>query len=338
MRIRGIESTPYRLPLIHPWRDSHGQFTERKGWIIKLRTTELTGIGDCAPLPSVGTETYQQAANWLQHHSFRFNGIGSDDLLIYLDNQDDIPPAVRCGIETAAIDLLCKQNGHSISQWLNPEALDKVSVCANLGALENDIAAHLDQAHGCSVIKLKLGLNSLETELESLDRLCRRLPEGLTLRLDANQAWSFEEAEQLLDTCQTLPIESIEEPLHEPGINSLQRLQQRSQIPIAVDESLSQMSLEPFLDQPVVKRLTLKPMVLGGPRQCLKLARRAYDRGLGVVITTTVDSAIGVWMATHLAAALGPQSMEMAHGLATSAWLRENLYVPPVINNGFITL
>lgn len=336
MRIQNLTASPYQLPLKHPWTDHHGRHTERKGWIIKLHTEDSMGIGECAPFPSAGTETFEQAENWLRQHNNQFNGLEIEDLLPLLDQHPNIPPAVHCGIETAAIDLLSKQANKSFSQWLNPAALNQVFVNANLGSLNSDTATRITEAKGYKVIKLKVGLSDVKTEVGLLQAMSKQLPKDVLLRLDANQAWSWDEASRVLEACQTLPIESIEEPLQNPSTASFQRLQQTTAIPVAADESLAQLPIDEFLQQSVVKRLVLKPMVHRGPRRCLELAQHSYQNDMDVVITTTLDAAVGVWMATHLATALGPKGRGMAHGLATSSWLAADLAEPPIIQEGII--
>ena len=70
--------------------------------------------------------------------------------------------------------------------------------------------------------------------------------------------------------------------------------------------------------------LVLKPMLLGGLMPALALARQAHERGLQVIVTTSLESAVGRAGAAHLAAAvlaLGPQP---AAGIATGRLLAEN--------------
>jgi len=79
------------------------------------------------------------------------------------------------------------------------------------------------------------------------------------------------------------------------------------------------MGADTVFDQKPVRRVVLKPMVLGGLVSALALARRAREVGVECVVTTTVDSAVGVTAALHLAAAV---ANDLAHGLATSSGWR----------------
>ena len=330
--------SPYRLRLRRNWISHSGVLRERRGWLISLQTDQAAGVGDCAPLPSAGTETEAQAQAWIERHGDHFCGREPAALLHRLDHHPDIPPpAVRCGIETALIDLLARAQGMNPARWLNPAAAEEVKVNANLGALNETILDRFDEATGFSVVKLKLGIGPIEHELRLLRGVAEHLPDGVSLRLDANRAWSREEATAWMCAIASLPIESIEEPLAEPDVEVLRQLQERTRIPLALDESLKGMNMDALLRDPPVKRLVLKPMVLGGLKPALELARRAYGANMQVIVTSTLDSAVGVWAAANLAAALGEPGAEQSHGLATSRWLAEDVAPAPEIVNGAIT-
>jgi len=319
-----------------PWTDGHGRITRREGWLIRIETAGLVGAGDCAPLASAGTEPYDTAADWLQKHIQQLTGRHPGELLDWLDRQTDIPPASRCGIETAVIDLLSQQQGVSLSRWLNRDSLDEIKVNAALGPLKTFTPKQLPEPGRWPLLKLKVGLAPVDEEIAQLRQLATRLPEGTRVRLDANQAWTPAEAASFLSRCAGLPIESIEEPLTNPDIDALRQLQQKTPVPIALDESFVRLDRAAVLRSPPVKRLTIKPMVAGGLRAALRLAQEAQVHGMEVVVTTTVDSAVGTWGAAHLAAALGNDGRDSIHGLATSQWLAKDVGRAPVIHNGLI--
>ncbi len=210
---------------------------------------------------------------------------------------------------------------------------------ANLGTLDDGVVARGVTAvkQGYTTLKLKIGITDIPSEIRRLKLLCRELPESVQLRLDANRAWDSSTAREFLQGVSKLPIESLEEPLAQPKIETLMQLQGESNITLALDETVAKLDTDDLLQLDAIRRIILKPMVLGGLLPSLLLGRRAQELGVEVVVTTTVDSAAGVWMATQLAAALDATG-QLCHGLGTSAWLQQDLGEPPEISNGTITI
>lgn len=231
-------------------------------------------------------------------------------------------------LECALFDLQARRKGVPLGRWLSSDAAPSVSVNA-VAALDDRVIAS-----GWPVIKVKVGRAGPEEEAALLHRL--PIPAGSLLRLDANCAWSFDQAALFLDLVADLPVDSLEEPLSEPTLASLALLQERTAIDIAVDESLPVLDAEALLSDKPVRRLVLKAGTVGGLRAGSRLAARARASGLGVVITTALDSAIGVAAAAHWAAAAG--SRDLAHGLATSDWLAEDVARPLPVAAGRVTL
>lgn len=329
LRIAESCLTPYRLPLRQPWRSAHGTFDHRTGWLVRLKTHDgHDGYGDCAPLPDAGTESPEAALAQLCASLPQLRGTSPQEALDGLASPLlALTPAARCALETALLDLLAQQAGVPLARWLNPDALLSVKTNQVIGELDETAASRAWSAinKGFSVLKLKIGLNTPENELVQLRDLSEILPPGVHLRLDANGAWNLAQAQQFICGLSGLPIESLEEPLRAPQTDLLRRLQALAQFPLALDESLARTDVEDPLTAQAVHRLVLKPMVLGGVLPALRLARRAQHGGMECVVTTTVDSAVGVLAAAHLAAAL---ANELAHGVATSSWLRADVGNP----------
>ena len=305
-----------------------GGWTERRGWLLRLACSDgVVGYGDCAPLPEAGTEIFAVAETALGKLMEHVLGRRADTLLDELGEYNDTP-AARCGVECALLDILSSREGLPLCRWLNAGARREVRLNAMLGSLEADaIQCALEAVErGFDVLKVKLGILPLQQEIASLRALAESLPAGVNLRLDANGSWDETRARDVIDAIDDLPVESLEEPLANPGWDSMLRLQALAPWPIAFDESLRRWSLEQLFPQLPVHRLVLKPMVLGGLLPAMALAVRARSEGADCVVTSTVDSAAGVYAASHLAAAL---SGSLAHGLATSEWLKEDLGPPP---------
>jgi len=107
---------PYRLPLRRPWRTASGVRTERRGWLVRLDSSDdLCGWGDCAPLEEAGTESWRHAAALLQYAVQALGDSGVDDVASLLP---DDAPAVRCALEVALLDLSARVRDCSVARFV----------------------------------------------------------------------------------------------------------------------------------------------------------------------------------------------------------------------------
>ncbi len=340
MRILRSRCLPYHLPLRLPWHSARGRLSRRQGWLIRLETESgIEGFGDCAPLTAIGTESPGRAAQLLARHLPSLPGQTATDALAALPDAEHCP-ATRCGIESALLDLLSKEAAQPLRRWLNPDAADRVRLNASIGTLNEGIQQSAETAvvAGFQILKLKVGVAPISDELRYLKQLCRRLPAGIQLRLDANGAWEPEQAQQFIRGLEGLPVESLEEPLQTPDPERLTNLQAGAPFDLALDESIGLLSPQQILTHPPVRRLILKPMARGGLLPTLELARQADEQGLRRVITSSIESAAGIWACAQLAAALDGHAPSPAHGLDTSHWLAEDLGAPPPVSGGWMVL
>lgn len=338
MRIAASRLIPYRLPLRHPWRSAHGVVTHRAGWLVRLETdVGLVGFGDCAPLPDAGTETPESAREALQAYLSALQYCDPQSVLDEMVGVGFQTPAARCALEIALLDLVAQQAGVALAHGLNANAPLRFRANAAMGMLDDGVAGRAREALGAGfeVLKLKVGLFAPDSELAALRCLAAGLPQGAVLRLDANGAWDPEQARRFIEGLATLPVESLEEPLRNPDVAGLASLQALAPFPLALDESLGRLRQDALLGSLAVRRLVLKPMALGGVRPAYALALRAMAVGMECVVTSTVDSAVGVAAACHLAAAL---DNGLAHGVATSSWLGRDVGKPPRLENGWVWL
>jgi len=331
-----IQHHPYVLPLTSAWPGMrNGRLKERRGWIVTLEGEDSHGLGDCAPFSSAGTESLLQAQSFLQQLCSR--SWSKEALLAELARQRCNYPAGCCAVETALLDIHGRNKGVPLRILLNSAARSRIQVNAMAGSIcQQDIRTA--QTQGFSVIKLKAGLQEPQQEISCLLQLSSTLAENTRLRLDANGSWNLDQARYFLDAVAELPIESIEEPLREPSLEAFARLQSHTPITLALDESLAKMSIKKVLGTACIRRLILKPGVHGGLQYSYALAEQATAAGMEVVITSLVDSAVGIQVSSQLAAAVDVLAPGLAHGLATSSWLGKDVAKPPAIKAGCITL
>jgi o-succinylbenzoate synthase len=347
--IETIDLIPYRLPLTRPWRSARGGLGERRGWLVRIGSGGLFGYGDCAPLPAAGTEETTGAWEWLdawRGHTLRRPlssaladpaGASAAKGLVW---GAEPAPAARYAAECALADLAARRAEIPLALWLSPAPAHGVPVNAVLGALGDLAPADLTAAAaaGFRVLKVKVGLAPPGEELRRLAALAPHLPAGVALRLDANGAWTLAQAQRMTAgllglTELGLQVESLEEPLRDPGDADLRRLQAEVGFPLALDESLHHPGSAWDLTALPVRRLVVKPAVVGGLGRTLALADQARTAGLELVLTCLIESAAGLWPTVALAAALGS---DIPQGLATAQWLARDLGVPPRPMDGWI--
>lgn len=337
MPVRSIRVTPYALTLKRPWYGARARMDARAGWLVAITdNTGRVGYGDCSPPPSASDEQRQAAAAALARLADALTGLDPAPALERLAAVDAPAPA-RCALETALLDLQARAGGVPLARLLNPDAAATVNANASLGRLDPDVATRAEAAllQGYTVMKVKVGEFGVDEEAQRLERLAGDLPGDVRLRLDANRGFGLNDARRFIAAAAALPVEAMEEPLREPTPEAFARLQSEAPFPLALDESLPHwLSAHPEAAL-AARRWVLKPMRWGGARRCLTLAAGAAKAGIEVVVTTTVDSAAGCWLAVHLAAAV---DNGLAHGLGTSDWLAEDLGPAPLPENGTVAV
>lgn len=327
-RIASIKIIPYSLQFIAPFFRANGDpLCYRRGFIVKLEDHRgFIGEGDCAPLPENGSESLDEAEQAIKSalniiiNPYRF-------------------PAAAAAWGQAMLDLQAKSKGISILELLSANHAKKIKVNALLGSvLASDIEEKVARAivDGYNILKIKVGISGYYTsELNSIRKLSQSLPDGILLRLDANRGWPREKLPYILQALNELPIESLEEPANIP-INELTEYQNISRFSLGLDESISLNNIQDIIKYDYSRRLIVKPSALGGINHIYQLLKPLLNR-VELVVTSMLESGVGIWNAVYLAALLDPESRQH-HGLGTSSFFINNIGSPPIIVEGEIVI
>ena len=219
---------------------------------------------------------------------------------------------------------------------LSEPAITQVSVPWNFLLLgdRQQVMAGVDRCleSGCSAAKLKVGRGDLQTEVELVKAVRGQLPSDVRLRLDANQAWTIDEATSFIDSLRGIDLEYIEEPLQNP--QELEQLFSQTGVRYALDESLSQHAdMDAWLEAcPNAVALICKPTILGGRAD----VQRLVATGKPITFTAAFESGVGLARIVQLAAEFAP---DCAAGLDTIDWLDHDLLLQsPSKQNGVFTV
>ncbi len=152
----------------------------------------------------------------------------------------------------------------------------------------------------------------------------------IKLRIDANGAWSEEQAVRAVRELERFDLEMVEQPVAAGDLRGLARVRAAVGVPIAADEDVTDLeAAERVLEAGAADVLIVKPMVVGGLRPARRIIELAAAAGAEAVVTTTIDAGIGTAAALHLAATLPPGGP--ACGLATGSLLAADLITPPLV-------
>lgn len=314
-----VELREISLKLRHLVITGRGSITRRDGLLVQISDGGVTGWGQALPLPGWPGADLSATQRALEAWA-------ADP------DPGDLPSErfAHGAVELALLDLEARRTGKTQAEVLADA--QPVADSVELNALVNDAhTAAAAAAAGFRTVKLKVGASDLEEDVASVAAVRSAIGAGTRLRLDANGAWTIEEAAEALARLEQYDIEYVEEPV--AGIESLVQVAPQSPIPVAVDDSLS--SVEAQISESI-SVVVLKPMALGGPRTALAAAQRWTDRGRKVVVTNYMDSAVGQHAALSVAAALpGPPQV---HGTITPHLFTQDIAELPLITDGHCPL
>ena len=135
---------------------------------------------------------------------------------------------------------------------------------------------------------------------------------GIALRLDANGAWSVEEAVRAIDSLAPAGLELVEEPVH--GLHAVREVRERVAVRVAIDETAAEHGA---LGAGVADAVCLKISRCGGISSLIAAATLVRASGAEVYLASTLDGPLGIAAALHAAAALASRGPVPPCGLAT---------------------
>ena len=315
---------------------------DRKVWFLTLKSDGRTGIGEAAPIARLSPENLDLMDAKLNELSIKIRGRSRPstidecyDLSEELVEMDF--PSIRFGLEIALLDLI---GGEKEVLFENKFSLSKKKLPINglvwmdaRDEMIRQVDEKLDAGFDC--IKLKIGALDFEDELEVLKHI-RTESSEVTLRLDANGAFSTNEVLSKLKRLAEFRIHSIEQPIAPRQEVAMRLLTDKSPIPVALDEELigvadSRTLLESIRPQYIV----LKPTLLGGLRQTADWISVAQSLGIGWWVTSYLESNVGL---NAIAQFVGNYDVVLPQGLGTGKLYENNVESRLRIEGGELSL
>jgi L-alanine-DL-glutamate epimerase-like enolase superfamily enzyme len=191
-------------------------------------------------------------------------------------------------------------------------------------------------AQGFKVVKLKIGAIQWSEELALIEEIRAHFSEEqITIRVDANGAFTAARALDILDQLKQLQVHSIEQPIEAGNLEQMADLCAKQLIPIALDEELIGVSAYnekvTLLKKIRPQYIILKPSLHGGFSGTKEWISIAESLGIGWWLTSALESAIGLNAIVQFGATY---SLNLAQGFGTGGLYTNNLESNLAIHNG----
>ena len=296
----------------------------------------IAGVGECAPLPKLSCDDLPDYDAVLRQHCDDVCTRGTIDV----DSLRDVP-SMLVGLEMAWLQLH-RGGGTTLSD--TPFAHGEVGIPINglvwmgdFDTMARRMEQKLEQGFHC--VKIKIGAIDFADEISLIRRLRERYgSDRIELRVDANGAFSPDEAMERLHELSAYDIHSIEQPIMAGQWERMAQLCQSSPLPIALDEELIGVNTleakRSLLDTISPQYIILKPSLHGGMAGCREWISLARERGIGSWITSALESNVGLNAIAHFAAMVYGPDITMPQGLGTGQLYTDNIDTVPLTIRG----
>ena len=321
---------PYKLNFIIPGGTSRGVLKTKDTYFIKLwndKTPEIFGIGEAALFRGLSSDDVpdyehileqicQNPEKWIENKELKLNHY----------------PSILFGLETALLDL---QNGGKRIIFPSDFTLGKKGIRINgliwMGEPDfmlKQIDSKLKEGFTC--LKIKIGAINFEQEYKILQEIRQSFSANqLELRVDANGAFSANEALQKLQKLAKLDIHSIEQPIKASNFDKMADLCANTPLAIALDEELigvfESAKKQELLEKIKPQYIILKPAIIGGfcgTNEWIKIAKK---QNIKWWITSALESNIGL---NAIAQFTNTLNNSMPQGLGTGKVFSNNIESP----------
>ncbi|MGY6561057.1 MAG: o-succinylbenzoate synthase [Luteibaculaceae bacterium] len=331
-----IEFTPHTLQFIVPGGTSRGVLTEKPSGLLSVSKNGVTGYGEYSIIPGLSIDKTEKLAFYLT----KLKEKPEPDF--WLKNTDFLEelPALYFALETALLDFA---NGGKKQIYQNAFSRGETGIPINgliwMGTKEfmlAQIKEKIDEGYNC--LKVKIGAIDYETEISILQHIRKVYSKkNLILRVDANGAFSYEQAQKVLNDLEKLHVHSIEQPIKQGQVEWMERLCASTPTPIALDEELIGIfgleGKKDLLKAIKPQYIILKPSLLGGLKASQEWIETAKAQNIDYWITSALEGNVGL---NAVAQFTYEQKASGHQGLGTGKLFSNNWNSPLYIEKGYL--
>ncbi len=328
------------LPMRHPFTIAHGTTTVQHNLLVALEQDGVTGYGEgasCDAYPEFTADSMraviESARSAIERETLTEPSELWNRLLPHLGKNR----FALCAIDEAAHDLWGKLRGAPVWQlWgLSPDRLPLSDYTIGIDTIEK-MVAKMKEFDGWPIYKIKLGT---QDDLAIVREL--RKHTAAIFRVDANTAWTADQAIAFAPEFKKLGVEFIEQPLPAEDWDGMRRVFRESALPVIADESCQ---TEEDVDRCAgfFHGVNVKLTKAGGLTPGRRMVARARELGLQVMVGCMTESSVGISAIAQLLPLLDYVDMDgallIAQDVATGVRLEGGRPILPNENGNGVRL
>ena len=343
MKIQKVESIPFSLPYAEPLKYGLRGYLESADHVLVRVITDddIIGFAEAMPRPIIYGES-QKSILWAVDHWLapRVEGLPLHALERIWDEIEPLRGnnTAKGALDIAIHDALAKTLGIPLWRLLGGWT-DKIPVAWMVGQkpIEETVQECVEvQERGIKSFKVKVGIHP-EKDVQLIGRLHEVLGDEVTIYVDANQAFSYHEANRFLPIMESQGVALVEEPIPVWNSKGRVKLSQRISVPIIGDESvITPSDVQREIDLGAISVVSVKTPRTGY-YQSRKIVHLAEQAGLTCIIGSQADTDIGALASAQFGSAF--KIFSYPAEITFFLMLKDNLLeTPPRIEDGVFTL
>jgi D-galactarolactone cycloisomerase len=315
--IRTVQALCYRYPLATPVVTSFGRMLSRPAVFVRVQDEDgYTGWGEVwANFPSTGAEHRARLVNEVlapaisgfsaSQPSDVFEALTQGTSVLALQSGEPGPFAQAiAGIDLAVWDLYARRRKLALWKLLGGSRSQIRVYASGINPTGSRQMAEAALSGGHRALKIKIGFD-LAADRANLASLRQLIGDGI-LAADANQAWSTEQALDVVPHLQEFALAWLEEPIRaDEDWQQWQRLRKVTDLPLAAGENIaSRAAFEQVLGDDVLRVVQPDIAKWGGLSVCAGIARDILKSGK-IFCPHYLGGGIGLLASAHLLAGVG---------------------------------
>ncbi len=296
------------LILKHTFTIAHHSRETQETLIVKLQEGDFIGLGESTTNPFYGmtVKNMSSALESSREKVEKINWQTPEELWELTKNIFRDNSFAQCALDMAAWDIYTKKQGKKLYEYLNLNPLDIPVTNYTIGIDTVEKMISKIKEVQWPLYKIKLGTDH---DIEIIREL-RKHTDSI-FRIDANCAWSAEQAILNSEELAKLNVEFMEQPLGKDDLEGMMEVFKYSKLPVIADEScIVEKDIEKC--NGLFHGVNVKLVKAGGITPGLRMLYKARSLGMKTMVGCMTESSIGISAIAHIAPILDYVDMDGA--------------------------